>query len=441
MHISLRAKQLLDEGDVLALQALSYEELLPESIRQEILDGFLNPCRAILPGDSVAQMMLDPTSYESLTDACVVSSGQIFSRSAIEALVNSRTGRQVNCPITRSSLNLNIGRTGLAYVLLPKIDEVIRGYRALHVAKPASQDLLLRSFSAPKTSSFSREDRGMHSAMGALHYAPLPKKNINVVPTTPPLFKAQNVVGTFEVKVARNRLRIVVIFDYDSDNAFSDQLKYYFEKELPNSQVINSGGSYSMSKNSFGRCWKIRSNGTFELELWFPLHKSLEIPAQNEEKTTGDNELQKKFHDNTEKESALNQEVNLESVTAEKSTSKKETFSDDHLNTLIKQFSKIMGLAQATVISEELQVCSIKNIPRKEYRVVMEKIPATYEQIRNCCQIFLNRTQIIANNLHLPINDAVITHSYVTSASITSGLTIFGTPDDAATSSSLMSRL
>ncbi len=395
MHLSLRAKQLLSAGNIAALQSLSYEELLPAEVRQEILDRFLHPEQAHAFEGSVADIFQDPTFYESLKEPCAISSGHIFSKAAIEALVVSRRERVVNCPMTGVALNINIGGTGLAYVRLPKIDEVVRGYRALRTAPPVPRELLLQSFNTPQEQAVVREDRGTHSAMGALHFTPMPSRNREIVPTAPPLVLAQNiVVGKFEVKVARNKLRIVVVFDDSFGNIFSDQLKSYFERALPDSQVNCSGGSYSMNKECFGRCWKMRGDHCFELDLWFP---------------------------------------------PQTSAAERETLSDYHLNTLLRQFSKTMGLPQAAATMEEVPACSITAIEPKVYVVAMEAVPASYEQIKNCCQIFLNRTQVIASNLHLPINDTVITHSHITSTSRTSGFRMFGTPNDAAISSSLMS--
>lgn len=285
MYLSSHAQRLLDAGDIGALQALSYEKLLPEIVRQEILNSFLNPKQSVLSGDSVSEVLLDPTSYESLTEACVLSSGQIFSKTAIESHLHARRGKEVRCPTTQKVLE-NIGGTHLSYVLLPKIDEVIRGYKAL-IAKPTPEEALLKSYNPQRGASAAKETPRFHSAMAALHVdekvpvkkitavEPEAKKAVTVEPNakqTTPLMR--DVIGALEVKVAKNKVRIVIEINAHSSER-ANALESYLESALPQSRVDLSCSSYSMTPENFGRCWKKLRNNIFEIDLWFPPHHSI----------------------------------------------------------------------------------------------------------------------------------------------------------------------
>lgn len=381
MHLSPHAQSLLDGGDIRALQALSYEELLPKIVREEILASFLNPRRAVLAGDSSPEVLQDPTSYETLMEACVLSSGQIFSKSTVEVYLASHRGKVTTCPMTRKTLTLNIARTGLPYVLLPKIDEVIRGFKTLY-SHSIPEEKRLHSY-APKRETAAKEESLLHSAMAALHFTPRALAKKEAIPTAPPLALAYDIqVATFELKVAKNKVRIVIKCDLSYGNVFSDQLEHYFETLLPCSKVDLSCGSYSMSQESFGRCWKKLSNQHFELDLWFPPYHS---------------------------------------------SSTKRTFSDHHLLRLLAIFSTTLAIPENIETgASPLPTYMISDIAPKTYIVALPSTPVTFEQLKTCCHTFLESTQRIAEQLHHNINDRVIVHDHSVSASKTSGLGMFG---------------
>lgn len=93
MYLSDEARGLLDSGEVEALQALSHERLFPAPVREKIQEIFNQPREAVAVGDSVAEDFVDAVSCASLQEACVISSGHIFSRVSIGEYIEHRRSR------------------------------------------------------------------------------------------------------------------------------------------------------------------------------------------------------------------------------------------------------------------------------------------------------------------------------------------------------------
>ncbi len=342
MHISTTAQRLLNAGNIAALQALSYGDLLPEAVREKILAGFLKPRNA---EDGPPSTFQDSISYETLTNACVVSSGHIFEQSMIERHIMSRqqSGQAVRCPHTRQILNLNIGGSGLGYVLLPKIDEVVRGDRRLR--EQHAPEAVIHSYHMPGNRARVASPQ-IHSAMPALDGAEPQISN--------------ETVGSIELKVACNKVRILITPINNEKNYFEKIMKY-FELMLPNSQIDKLQASYSMDENNFGRCWIQLDDQTFRLELWFPT-------KLNE---TG------------------------------------RTFDNENLQQVLDKFLTILGRTEIAAQPVDTPVYDILKIEKKVYIIALPTLPVSLQQIKSCSKFLLEYSTHVANSLGYEINDSV----------------------------------
>lgn len=213
LHLSIDAQALLDDGRIEDLQALSYEQLLP----QEIVDAIkLSATKNSLPIN-----FIDPISSRHLENACVLSSGFIFSKKSVEGIINKcrQSGEEIQCPVSTRVLNPKLDNNEqLPYILLPQIDA------------------LLASFGK------------------------FPIKNEVETKTSP----SEPEVGTLLVEVANFLVTLVVKLKPE----YHEKFRGYLNKKLPHSEVKYN--SYRMDLyNAFGRCWYV-SSGEYSIELWFP---------------------------------------------------------------------------------------------------------------------------------------------------------------------------
>lgn len=177
--------------------------------------------------------------------------------------------------------------------------------------------------------------------------------------SSPPLFN--HAIGTLELKVTQNKLRLVIKLESGISNL--RQLEKYFERSLPHSRVaIGAGHSYSMDSSSFGRCWKISGGNNFELDLWFP-------PTHLK------------------------------------------TFNNKDLDKLLQEFSEILALPQQAVDEIQPPPQIISTIPIKEYIPAMNSPIYSMKQIENCCNSFLSYSKKIAEKRGFSVKDEVIDHS------------------------------
>lgn len=242
MYISEYAQSLLDSGRIEALQALSVEELLPQAINDEINIAFENPNAAVATGDSLPGSFIDCVNLESLKEACVVSSGHIYSRETIRSHIQDlgAAGKEVICPMSRRVLNPRL-HSRQAYVLLPQIDELLNNFRSLLTQ-----------------------------------------------PSAPPL--SEMAVGTLSLKTSNCVLTMVI----ELEPEYCSQFTGFLERRLPNSRVMHWSGSYLMNNHeAFGRCWKIEGSSTYEIDLWFPEKKKKTCPK----KTFGNHDLNQLLKD------------------------------------------------------------------------------------------------------------------------------------------------
>jgi len=265
--------------------------------------------------------------------------------------------------MSRQLLQLNIAGTGQPYVLLPMIDIIIQGFKRLNV-NPPSSSALLKSFDPDKRRARAKME-GAHSAMAAIHH-------------TPALAKVESkecTINTVEIKVARNKVRLVIIADLPSP--WRD-VESFLKTQLPTSKVDHRYNSYFMDPTKFGRCWKIGENNTFHVDLWFP-------PA----------------------------------------TKEVEIFTDNHLKLFIRRLSRSLNLSPTEVKSGEVPICSIKNIQSKAYVIAIEAARASVSQIIACCQSFLDTSVDISNTLAIPIDDTVNGSTTFVQPSRTNGIGFF----------------
>lgn len=387
MHLSGQALKLLNEGNIAVLQALPFEQLVAEEVNQEFLDCIDNPKDCLRTGDSVAEIFIDEVSLESLVNACTLSSGQIYSQTMAQQLFSRDLSQDVICPKSKKTLKRNIGGTGLPYVLLPKVDEAVQFYREIYAqSKPSS-----RHTSQPYIPAIApiAEEKACNSNRKSLLSEKgffKDKKQEEVTPCAPPF--SLLTVGTFLLKVAKNKLRVVIkLTDNLADCDY--QLISFFSEALPPESRVDLRGnykSYSMSKDTFGRCWKAQRNNIFEMDLWFP------------SASTGIR-----------------------------------TFSDCHLNELLVELYGILGLPQNVDTNSEIEQHTIANIAPKTYVTALPEMPTTLEKIIQCCQLFIEHSQRVARGLGFTVNDTVINHGHTVEPSRVTGSGVFGSSNTSTT--------
>ena len=249
MMLSEHARSLLSRGQIDELQALSYYQLLSDDARQEIVEVFKQ--RAPDLHESTGPVVHDPILLSTLSDACVVSSGQVYSKEVIDELFRAAGNRHVRCPLAREVLIKNIAGPGQHYVLLPKLDEAIRIIRELRAS-------FMRRFAE-------RRQTSEASTFGLPFFG-----------RREPQYPARNPeepYGKIWIQAAKGRVNFIMRTNRFPE-IFIELVRDYFQSELPQGRVNNHGRSYTFSSFCFGRCWK-ESHNAFSLNLWFPVAENL----------------------------------------------------------------------------------------------------------------------------------------------------------------------
>ncbi len=236
MFISEYARALLNAGKIDELKALSYRQLLPTEVRQEILALFLRPETSLL--ESTGPALCDPLSLSMFSDSCVVSSGHIYSKAMAEELFSSADDRDVICPMSREILIKDINGPRKSYLLLPKIDDLIQNFRSLR------------------------------SSTTLLHTLPVMSEIYQSAQQSED-FSARHSIGTVQLQVSKGRVKLFFNMDRRSSVCY-DVLCDYFNFVLPQGEINPRWKSYFMDAKQFGRCWSARGEHSLQLNLWFP---------------------------------------------------------------------------------------------------------------------------------------------------------------------------
>ena len=246
MLISEMARNLLQNAGLDALQQLPYHQLLSEGTRQEIVEVFKQ--RAPDLHESTGPVVHDALCLSTLAEACVVSSGQVYSQASVEDLFRAAGSGEVRCPLTREVLTRDIAGPGQHYVLLPKLDEAIQLVRQLRTAVRRRVAETRRFFGASLGMPPIGEDREYEQR----HQAQVIGEPIGSV-------QLKVTQGVLTLIFNTNRLPVVC----------QTLLNDYLYAELPKGKA-DSGESYTMDPLCFGRCWQKTTETVFTLDLWFP---------------------------------------------------------------------------------------------------------------------------------------------------------------------------
>lgn len=236
MRISNGALQLLLNGDFVRLQSLSYSELLAPSVRQEMLETFLSDSFL----ETTQPSLQDAVSLSNVKDACVISSGHIFSQSILDDLLSRAISAEPVCPNSREVVSRSIAGSGRFYVLLPRIDSIISCFNALRAAgKEGALPTIIEG----------KESEGADAPVAS--------------------------DGGLEVQVGKGRIKLFFKFNDHAKNS-CHQLANFLSFMLPEGEIKAGWKSYFMESGKFGRCWYRSRGQSLVLSLWFPPSDSIE---------------------------------------------------------------------------------------------------------------------------------------------------------------------